>query len=264
MHLALRRERPLVFAHRGGAKLAPENTIAAFARGLSHGADGLELDVRLSRDGEVMVIHDATLDRTTDARGRVSQYSADELGRMSVRGSDAGVPRLEEVLTRFPQAALIVELKEGPELAARAAAVVREARAIDRVVIGSYSRVALQTVRRDEPRIATGSSHEECRLAIYASRLRIPPHWAAYRAFQVPERSGGTRIVSRQFVRAAHAAGVAVQVWTVDEPEDIERLLSWGVDGIISDRPDVAVRTLRKWLEGESEITEKLELRTEK
>jgi glycerophosphoryl diester phosphodiesterase len=247
MHRALRRERPLVFAHRGGAKLGPENTIAAFARGLESGADGLELDVRLSRDGEVMVIHDDTVDRTTDGRGPVAQHTANELGRMNVLGSDDGVPRLAEVLARFPNAPMIVELKEGPELGRRAAEVVRRAGAFDRVVIGSYMRSALRAVRRSEPRVPTGSSHEECRLALFASRIGLAPRWAAYRAFQVPERTEATRIVSRQFVRLAHAAGLAVQVWVVDEPDDIMRLLDMGVDGIISDRPDLAVDTLRRW-----------------
>jgi glycerophosphoryl diester phosphodiesterase len=247
MHRALRRERPLVFAHRGGAKLGPENTIPAFARGLAAGADGVELDVRLSRDGEVMVIHDDTVDRTTDGTGPVVRFTADELGRMNVLGSGAGVPRLEEVLTGFPEAAVIVELKEGPELGRRTAAVVRSAGAMDRVVVGSYTRSALQAIRREEPRVPTGSSHEECRLALYASRLGLPPYWAAYRAFQVPERTAAAHIVSRQFVRLAHAAGLAVQVWVVDDPEDVRRLLDLGVDGIISDRPDLAVQTLRRW-----------------
>lgn len=247
MHRALRRERPLVFAHRGGAKLGPENTIAAFDRGMAAGADGLELDVRLSRDGEVVVIHDPTVERTTDARGAVNQYTADELARMNVLGSGAGVPRLAEVLARYPGAALIIELKEGAELALRTADLVRAAGALDRVVIGSYERSALRAVRRHEPRVPTGSSRQETRLALYASRIGLAPHWAAYRAFQVPERTDDTRVVSRRFVRLAHAAGVAVQVWTVDEPEDILRLVSWGVDGIITDRPDIAAQTLQKW-----------------
>jgi glycerophosphoryl diester phosphodiesterase len=236
-----------VFAHRGGAKLGPENTIAAFDRGLAAGADGLELDVRLSKDGEVVVIHDETVDRTTDARGPVSGYTAGELGRMNVSGSGAGVPRLEEVLARYPSAPLIVELKDGAELARRTADLVRAAGAIDRVVIGSYNRVALRAARRHEPRVPTGSSRDETRLALYATRIGVAPFWAAYRAFQVPELTDSTRVVSPRFVRLAHTAGLAVQVWTIDEPEDIVRLLSWGVDGIISDRPDVASVTLREW-----------------
>lgn len=248
MHRALRGPRPLVFAHRGGAKLGPENTIAGFDRGLAAGADGLELDVRLSRDGDVMVIHDSTVDRTTDARGRVNQYTAQELGRMNVLGSGDGVPRLEDVLARFPGVPLIIELKENGELGRRTADLVRAAMALDRVVIGSYLRAALREVRRYEPRLPTGSSHEETRLAVYASRVGLAPHWASYRSFQVPESTQGTRVVSKSFVRLAHQAGLSVQVWVVDEPDAVLRLLSWGVDGIITDRPDVAVLALHSWL----------------
>jgi glycerophosphoryl diester phosphodiesterase len=238
-----------VFAHRGGAKIGPENTIDAFDRGLATGADGLEFDVRLSRDGEVVVIHDPTLDRTTDARGPVRLRTADELARVNVLGSGQGVPRLRDVLQRYPDAAMIVEMKEGtPALARTIVDLVRDAGAIERVALGSYYVEPLEQARRLEPRMATGSAKNETRLALYASYVRLAPHWARYRAFQVPERSGGRRIVSQRFIELAHAASIAVQVWTVDAAEDIARLLAWGVDGIISDRPDVAVEAVRAWV----------------
>lgn len=253
----LRGVRALVFAHRGGAKIAPENTLLAFDRGMSTGADGLELDVRLSRDGEVVVMHDATVDRTTSGTGPVRRHSADELRRLDaahwfgvdgsypLRGQGIGVPRLADVLPQFPSAAFIVELKEDDaELAVRAIDVIRAAGASDRVVIGSFLAKGLRAARAYAPQISTGSSREETRLALYASRIGLAPRWARYRAFQVPERRHATRIVSPRFVRHAHAAGIVVQVWTVDAAEDIRRLLSWGVDAIISDRPDVAVKVV--------------------
>jgi glycerophosphoryl diester phosphodiesterase len=253
----LRGRRALVFAHRGGAKIGPENTIFAFERGIAAGADGLELDVRLSRDGEVVVMHDATVDRTTSATGLVRRLSADELrgidaaywfaadGSYPLRGHDIGVPRLADVLARFRTAVLIIELKENDtELAVRTIDLIRAEDATERVAIGSFHGRALRAARAYEPRIPTGSSREETRLALYASRLGLSPKWARYRAFQVPERRHATRIVSPRFVKHAHAAGVVVQVWTVDAPEDIQRLLSWGVDAIISDRPDVAVKVV--------------------
>ena len=246
-----------MFAHRGGAKIGPENTLLAFDRGMASGADGLELDVRLSRDGEVVVMHDATVDRTTSGNGPVRRYSVDELRRLDaaywfaadgsypLRGHDLGVPRLADVLARFPSAALIVELKENDvELAVRTIDIVRTAGAVGRVAIGSFHARALRAARAYEPRIPTGSSRGETRVALYASRLGLAPRWARYRAFQVPERRHTTRIVSPRFVKHAHAAGVVVQVWTVDAPDDIQRLLSWGVDAIISDRPDVAVKVV--------------------
>jgi glycerophosphoryl diester phosphodiesterase len=133
------------------------------------------------------------------------------------------------------------------DLARKVVHLVREAGALDRVALGSYHLEPLDEARELEPRIVTGSAKTETRMALYASYLRIPPRWARYRAFQVPERNSGRRIVSRRFVDLAHAADVAVQVWTVDAREDITRLLGWGVDGIISDRPDVAIETVRSW-----------------
>lgn len=246
--------RPLVFAHRGGCALGPENTIAAFERGVASGADALELDVHLSRDREVVVLHDPTLDRTTAARGPVAALTADELSRVDaahwfcpeggypLRGRGIGVPRLRDVLDRFP-GPMVIELKlSDRELARRTVDLVRAARAVDRVSIGSFHRRALQMVRQYEPAVATGAAVLEARWALYRSRLRVPIGRPGYRVFQVPELSGTTRVVSPRFIRAAHAAGIPVWVWTVDDEADMRRLLAWGVDGIMSDRPDVAVK----------------------
>jgi glycerophosphoryl diester phosphodiesterase len=253
--------RPLIFAHRGGAKLAPENTLAAFDRGLEAGADGLELDVRLSRDALPVVSHDATLERTTNASGPVSDMTARQLaavdagyrfsrdGAFPWRGRGLGVPTLPEVLARYPACPLIVEMKvDSVEMAEATIHAVRAAGAIDRVCLSSFGRQALDVARSYEPRIATGAAGAETRRALNRSRVGWTVTGAPYRAYQVPERRGLTSIVSRRFIRAAHRAGVLVQVWIVDRPEDIRRLLGWGVDGIITDRPDVAVETLRGWI----------------
>jgi len=251
-----------VYAHRGGAALRPENTIASFDYGLSLGADGLELDVHLSRDGVVVVHHDATLERTTSGRGKIADFTADELARLDAghwftgvppkpgaegtsfpfRGKGHGVPRLRQVLVRYPGVPLIIELKvNDPELARRAVDDVRAAGASDRVAFGSFGWRVLRAAREYEPRIPTGASREEVRLALYRSWLRWPLRSTAYRELQVPERSGPTRIISRRFIAHAHRAGIPVKVWTVNDPADMHRLLDWGVDALISDRPDLAV-----------------------
>jgi glycerophosphoryl diester phosphodiesterase len=248
-HPALARGRPQIFAHRGGSKLRPENTIPAFDHGLSLGADGLEFDVHLSRDGVVVVHHDKTLDRTTSGRGPVSALTADELSRLDAAkqwqefaGRQIGIPTLREVLARYRDVPLIIELKlNEPELAHKTIDEVRTADAVDRVALGSFGTRVLRAARAYEPRILTGSSREETRLALYRSWFRLPVRDPPYEAYQVPELAGHTRVVSERFVRCAHAAGCAVQVWTVDEASDIRRLLAWGVDGIISDRPDTGV-----------------------
>jgi len=260
MHPAVSADRPLIFAHRGGAGLAPENTIPAFDRALALGVDGLELDVHLSHDGVAVVHHDRLLDRTTDESGPIAAKDAAELARVNAcagfarmgrvwDGGPAGVPTLREVLRRYSDTRLIVEIK-GPsrELARAVVREVRDARAVDRACIGGFRWRAMREVRRSEPRLATSASQLEVRLALYGSWYGLPVRAGGYAAFQVPERAGRTRVVSRRFVRLAHQADRAVQVWTVDDPADIRRLLDWGVDAIITDRPDLAVPILKEWM----------------
>jgi glycerophosphoryl diester phosphodiesterase len=224
-----------VFAHRGGSALARENTMEAFDNGLALGADGLELDVHLSRDGTVVVHHDPVLDRTTTLRGPIADRTADELRR-------AGVPALADVLARHREPRVIIELKVNSEALARAAVdVIRRAAAVDRVCFGSFGRRVLRVVRAIEPSVATSAAPEEVRFALYRSWCHWPVTRAAYSGYQVPERAGRTRVVSPRFVKDAHAAGLAVQVWTVDTEEATRRLIGWGVDALITDRPDVVV-----------------------
>ena len=231
--------RPLVFAHRGGSALAPENTIAAFDNGLALGADGLELDVHLSRDRIVVVHHDRTLNRTTTLDGPIAARGADEL-----RG--AGVPALADVLARYPDVRIIVEMKENhAELAAATIDVIRRAGAVERICLGSFGRRVLRAARAIEPSIATSAAREEVRWWLYRSWCRWPVAHVGYSGFQVPEVSGATRVVSPRFVDYAHRAGLGVQVWTVDEEEDARRLLGWGVDALITDRPDRIVPLVR-------------------
>jgi glycerophosphoryl diester phosphodiesterase len=257
--------RPLAFAHRGGAALRPENTIEAFDHGLSFGADGVELDVHLSRDGVVVVHHDDRLDRTTDAAGPIAALTADELARVDAgyrfvpsatageptfpfRGRGIGIPTLRTILRRYPNARIIVELKTAEEeLARRTVEAVREADAVDRVAIGSFYWRGLSAVRRFEPRLATGAAREETRWALYRSRVWWPLGRTKYTEFQVPVRAGSTVIVTPQFIAHAHRAGLPVRVWTIDDPQEMEQLLSWGADGIISDRPDIAVEVVSRW-----------------
>jgi glycerophosphoryl diester phosphodiesterase len=231
--------RPLVFAHRGGSALAPENTIAAFDNGLALGADGLELDVHLSRDGAIVVHHDRTLNRTTALRGPIADRTADELRR-------AGVPSLADVLARCRDVRIIIEMKVNrAELAAGTLDVIRRADAVERVCLGSFGWRVLHAARELEPRVATSAAREEVRWALYRSWVRWPVSRVAYAGYQVPELSGRTRVVSPQFVELAHRAGLGVQVWTVDTEEDARRLIGWGVDALITDRPDRIVPLVR-------------------
>lgn len=253
----------LVFAHRGGARLAPENTMAAFENGVALGSDGIECDVHLSRDGVPVVIHDKTLDRTTDNTGPVDHRTAEELARVDAgyrfsapdgsfpfRGRGIGVPSLERVLRAFVGIRVIIEMKQGDAALARAVLdVIRGVGAADRVCVGSFHRGGLDLIRAEAPEVATSASENEARWTLYRAWSRWPFTAArVYCAFQVPEHAGRMRVVSPAFVRQAHRDDARVDVWVVDGADDITRLLSWGVDGVITDRPDVAVAARNAWL----------------
>ena len=230
--------------------------MAAFELGMAAGADGLELDVHLSSDGVAVVCHDDTLDRTTSETGPLRARTAAELaavdagcrfrddhGSYRFRGQGVGIPTLRDVLCRFPSIPIIVEMKV--DSAAMGQAVVddiRAAGAIDRVCAAGYGQHSIDAVRAALPELATSASHAEARLAVYRSLAGWPVRRAPYVTYQVPERAGLIRVVSPRSIRHAHQAALRVQVWTVDEQADMERLLGWGVDGLISNRPDLAVR----------------------
>jgi glycerophosphoryl diester phosphodiesterase len=231
------------------------------------GADGLELDVRLSRDGIPIVHHDPDLDRCTDGRGPVEALTAAELARVDAghhfdagdghrwRARGISIPTLDEVLRRYVRAAIIVEIKTYTVAAARAVArCVVDAGAADRVSIAAFDIVTQRAVRACAPSLATGAAQTEVRGALYRSWMGLRPWRPRYKALHVPETVGRTRIVTRRFVRHLHAAGIPVQVWTVNDEPDMLRLLDWGVDGLITDRPDLAVAVRDQWMRTRSRI----------
>ncbi|MDE2772399.1 MAG: glycerophosphodiester phosphodiesterase [Gemmatimonadota bacterium] len=236
---------PLLVAHRGGARLAPENTLVAFRQAVEFWhADILEMDVRLSSDGVVVVIHDATVDRTTDGTGRVADLPWAALreldaghrfrsldGDASFRSVGVRLARFDEVLESFPHVRLNVECKTFAA-AAPLARLIEHHGASQRVLIAA---------ERDRSRAGAlgyrgpwGASRGQVASVLVLGSRRAPPA----DILQVPERWHGVRVVTRRFVRAAHRLNLPVQVWTVDDPSDMRRLLALGVDGIQTDRPD--------------------------
>jgi len=234
--------------------------MAAFANGLALGADGLELDVRLSKDGHAIVLHDPTVDRTTNGEGAVADMLASDIQRLDAgyhyerdgqrpwRGRGCHIPLLRDVLTQFPFAPAIVELKTAePDLVRAAVGELRAADAVERIIVGSFHPETLQAVRTLEPRVRTGADLTEIRRGMSAVPGEPQRVEGVFHSFQVPEIFRGERVVTPVFVQCAHDADVQVYVWTVDREDDIRRLLSWGIDGVMTDRPDVAVRIVAEW-----------------
>jgi glycerophosphoryl diester phosphodiesterase len=241
-------------AHRGGSRLRPENTMAAFDHAVALGAHGVECDVHLSRDGEPVIIHDDTVDRTTGATGAVAGFTAAELARLDAgyrfgaeaghpfRGRGIGVPRLAELLERHPRLPVIIEIKGESEATAEGVlAVVRDAHAESRVIIAGFSQRVLDLIRRLAPEIPTSASQAEATAAIQGAAAGAPLRLGPFRLYQVPLRYNGQPAFDGAFVRAARDAGAPVQVWVVDDPEEMRQIAAWGVTGIISDRPDLAL-----------------------
>lgn len=248
---------PRLFGHRGSSAALPENTLPAFRAALETGVPYLELDVWATRDGAVVVHHDRNLRRTCGLFRRVSALSVEELRRLDAgwgfspdggstypfRSQGIGVPLLEEVLTALPKAFVNIEIKqERPAIETLVLEVVRRTGSEARVLLASEKDGVMRRLRRLAGGIPTSCSRGEV-----AAFLKWVQSGMAGRylpggvALQVPETYQGIGIVTPQTVRAAHAAGLEVHVWTVNEPEEMRRLLAMGIDGLMSDRPDLLV-----------------------
>ncbi|CAA9463557.1 MAG: Glycerophosphoryl diester phosphodiesterase [uncultured Rubrobacteraceae bacterium] len=256
---------PVNFAHRGASSRAPENTLEAFHLAAESGAGGLELDVHMTSDGHVVVIHDDSVGRTTDGSGLVRDMTLREVRRLDAgyhftpdggetypyRGRGVRVPELGEVLRGFPNHKVNVDIKEEQTgIEAAVLEVIVGAGAGDRVLVVSEMLEVLERFRKlSEGGVSTGASRREIGAFYRLSRMRLESlSCPFYNALQVPVESGGRRIVTRRFIEAAHNRGVRVDVWTIDEPEEMRRLLDLGADVIMTNRPEVVDRVLRgRW-----------------
>jgi glycerophosphoryl diester phosphodiesterase len=240
--------RPII-AHRGASGWAPENTIAAFELAVGQGADAFELDVRLTGDGVPVVLHDPTLDRTTDRAGPLAALSLDEVRRADAaarfspdggrtfpyKGSGVTVPTLAEVLRAFPEMSILIEIKE---VTAQEAVrqVLMEERAVQRCVLASELHSALELF--GEPPFARGASGREISSLYWATMLWRAVPQCSYRLLSVPDRYRGLTVPTRRFVAAAGRLQCPVHVWTVNQPGAARRLWARGVAGIVTNLPD--------------------------
>lgn len=249
LHPYLRLEHPLRFAHRGSRILWPENTMVAFQGAVDLGYRYIETDVRMSQDRQVVVFHDRDLERLTNGRGRVVDHTLEELRDLDAgynfdatagfphRGSGLAIPTLEEVLTTWPDVHFNVDLKASGTESAVADLVAKLDRH-DSVLIASFVDRRVAKFRRiTGGRVATSAGPAAAAAVWAASRLGRSRRLAPV-AYQVPFDSRALRLDHR-FVAAAHAVGAQVHAWTVNDAGDMKRLLAMGVDGIVTDRPDV-------------------------
>ena len=240
--------RRLVIGHRGAAAEAPENTLPSFLRALEVGADALELDVHMTADGVPVVMHDATLDRTTDRVAGVASLTLKELGKADAgarftvdggrtfpwRGRGVTVPTLAEVLTATAGVPLVVEVKNAGAAAAVVTVLDRHG-ARERCIVGSFDREALLPFRTAG--YATAAARGEVARLLLGSLFGLAARHPRYQALTIPERHKGIPVATRSLIHAAARAGCATHVWTVDDPARARRLWERGVAGIITNAP---------------------------
>lgn len=252
---------PIAFAHRGGAKRWPENTLLAFGEAAKLGLRHIETDIHLTKDGHFVCFHDPMLERTTNGKGRLADYTLAELRRLDAgyrfledgsyafRGADLRIPTLEEALALDPELHYNLEVKPpDPALARRVWELIEHHGVHDRVLVASEHDDVTDAFRR----------HSRGRVATSAGRKKALRFWAhaltgtwrnamfAFDALQIPPTFRGAPVVTPRFLEAAHHHGIQVHVWTIDEPAQMFELAAAGVDAIMTDVPDVLLEVLAK------------------
>ena len=267
--------RVLNYAHQGGAREGPSSTLLAMRQALDAGAMALELDIHATADRDLVVCHDATVDRTTDGTGSIAELTLDEVQSLDnaywwvpdsvvdhyaeptdypLRGRapadpELRIPALCEVLEAFPDVYLNVDIKQtAPTVVpyeSLVADMFREYGREDDVIVASFSDTATDAFSALAPDISTAAGLGAMASFYFAVQEGSVPPPMRHHALQVPPYHEGTTVVDAAFVEAAHASGLAVHVWTIDEAEEMERLIDLGVDGVMTDRPSVLAGVLR-------------------
>ena len=255
--------RPLVIAHQGGDGIWPGDTLYAFENAVEIGADVLEMDAHITKEGQIVLMHDETVDGTTDGTGLIHDLTMAELKQLDAayrwtndngktypyRGQGIQVPSLEEVFQKFPQMRYVIEIKltENP-IDKPLCDLIRQYNMQDKVMIASFHDEAMQNFRETCPEVATSSSRTEVRNFVLLGKIFLSGFLAPrYQSIQPPydrAESMNIPIMTERFIREAHAKNIKVEPWTVDDPELMKQYIEWGVDGIITDRPDLMIEVL--------------------
>ena len=231
--------------------LAPENTIPAFELALDHGADVLEIDVRLSRDGHVMVTHDARVDRTCNDSGAVADMTLAQLKRLDAayhfrdlqgrtqRGTGVCLITLDELFERFPETRINVDIKDNtPEAALAVASSIERANARSRVNVGSFHAPALKHFRQQAPEVTTAASQQEVAQLYFFGKKQTHP--LAYQYLQIPTSYYGIPLAASRFIQRARLRNINLVYWTINDAATMKRLVERGAHGIVTDRVDIA------------------------
>ena len=255
----------ILFAHRGGSGQWPENTMLAFHNAVALGIDALEIDIHATADGHLVVIHDPFVDRVTDGVGRVAAMTLAELKRLDAgyrwtrdgvtfpfRGRGIRIPTLVELFEAFPDFWINVDIKQHETaVVTQFAALIEQHKMADKMMVGSFDNATVRRFRRACPTVKTAASLSEVGLLLLLARrgwqwlFRSP---AA--SLQVPEWHGLLPVVTPTLVRAAHQHQIAIHVWTVDDHSTAKRLLTYGVDGLMTDYPARLLRLLGRDIPG--------------
>ena len=239
---------PANFSHRGACARFPGEHAGLVSGGAGGRGGGLELDVRVTRDGHPVVVHDATVDRTTDGFGAVAGMTLEAVRQLSAGRPDEGVPTLREVFEEFPEARVNIDIKDWDLPGAEKVVlnVLREAGVADRVLVASADHRVLRRFRRAAGgEFDTGASRREIAVFYALSLLRLERLLRpAYAALQVPVDYGPLRLLTPRFVRAAHSVGARVDAWVINEPARMREVLDLGVDVVMTDRPDELAKVL--------------------
>lgn len=239
-------DRPRVIAHRGLAIEAPENSLLAFAHALALGVTHLETDVHASSDGVAVIAHDPDLSRVAGHPQRVASMTVADLARLDL-GAQQHMPTLAEALDAFPDARFNIDLKSADAVSPTVEAV-RAGRAEDRVLLTSFSERRRRAALAQLPDVATSASGPRFAAALLASVVRGGPvvrgALRGLHAVQIPTRAIGLDTVTPRRIRAFQAAGVEVHVWTINDEPEMRRLLALGIDGLVTDRADIALKVI--------------------
>ncbi|MDI2098201.1 glycerophosphodiester phosphodiesterase family protein [Ruicaihuangia caeni] len=241
-------EPPRVLAHRGFSLEAPENTLLAFAKAIAAGCTHIETDTRATADGVAVLCHDRTLERVAGEGRRVSSCTMDELRAIDL-GEGQGFCSLEEALNAFPETRFNIDIKSADAVGPTVAAIIK-AKAIDRVLVTSFDEGRRLKAVNMLPGVATSAASRSLGVALIAAKLGLGQvvrmAFKGIGAVQAPERAGRLKVTTRRVIRAWQRAGLEVHIWTVNDQQRMRELLDLGVDGIVTDRPDLAFEVLRE------------------